>query len=248
MTVPTDTPPAPAKTPLWQAIERTLTEEIAGARYSVGAKLPTEAQLAERFDVNRHTVRRALGHLADRGMVHTRRGAGCFVAAKPAEYPIGRNVSFQRNLRAAGQMPGRRFLAIETRRADQEESDALGLEPGALVHAAEGVSLADGQPISVFLSAFPAAPMPDLPELLRKHVSVTLAIEAAGMGRFTRASTRLSAHGATALQARHLNLAEGAPVLRSVSVNVDAGGRPVEFGRTWFAGDKVVLSFAEETN
>ncbi len=34
------------------------------------------------------------------------------------------------------------------------------------------------------------------------------------------------------------------PVLKSVSVNVDAAGRPVEFGRTWFAGDKVVLSFA----
>ncbi len=246
MTDPFHPAPPTRKTPLWQAIAQTLTEEIAGTRYSVGAKLPTEAHLAERFDVNRHTVRRALGHLAERGLVHARRGAGCFVSLKPAEYPIGRTVSFQRNLRAAGQMPARRFLAIDTRPAEREEVDALDLTQGAEVHATEGVSYADGQPISFFLSAFPAASVPGLPDLLRVHGSVTTALEKAGVGRFTRASTRLSAQGASAIQARHLNLAEGAPVLKSVSVNVDESGQPVEYGRTWFAGDKVVLSFSDD--
>ncbi|MEM0946414.1 MAG: phosphonate metabolism transcriptional regulator PhnF [Pseudomonadota bacterium] len=243
MTYPT-TPTAPKKTPLWQAIAQALTQEIASARYPVGAKLPTEAQFAARFDVNRHTVRRALADLADRGMVHARRGAGCFVAAIPAEYPIGRTVSFKRNLHAAGKMPGRRYLSIETRPAEPDEADALGLGPGSDVHVAEGVSLADGQPISFFQSTFPADPMPDLPELLRVHGSVTLALEHAGIGQFTRASTRLSAQAATALQARHLNLPEGAPVLKSLAINVDQDDRPVEFGRTWFAGDRVVLSFS----
>jgi len=39
----------------------------------------------------------------------------------------------------------------------------------------------------------------------------------------------------------HLRISEGAPILRTVSVNVDPGGRPVEFGHTWFAGDRVTL-------
>jgi GntR family transcriptional regulator, phosphonate transport system regulatory protein len=36
-------------------------------------------------------------------------------------------------------------------------------------------------------------------------------------------------------------LREGDPVLHSVSINQDADGRPVEFGRTVFVGDHVTL-------
>ena len=39
-----------------------------------------------------------------------------------------------------------------------------------------------------------------------------------------------------------LQVATNAPVLRSVAVNVDAQGTPVEYGSTWFAGDRVTLT------
>ncbi|MEC8041266.1 MAG: GntR family transcriptional regulator, partial [Pseudomonadota bacterium] len=44
-----------AKTPIWKSIAATLSNEIAAGHYSPGDKLPTEAQLASRFSVNRHT-------------------------------------------------------------------------------------------------------------------------------------------------------------------------------------------------
>ncbi|WP_309665628.1 UTRA domain-containing protein, partial [Tabrizicola sp.] len=43
-----------------------------------------------------------------------------------------------------------------------------------------------------------------------------------------------------------LQVSEGAPILRSVSVNVDERGVPVEFGTTWFAGDRVTLTVTPE--
>ncbi|HHB81205.1 MAG TPA: GntR family transcriptional regulator, partial [Aliiroseovarius sp.] len=49
--------------PIWKAIAETLAAEIARGHYAPGAKLPTEAQLARRFGVNRHTVRRATADL-----------------------------------------------------------------------------------------------------------------------------------------------------------------------------------------
>ena len=55
----------PAAPTLWQGIHDTLAGEIGGGRYAPGAKLPTEAELAQRFGVNRHTVRRALAALAE---------------------------------------------------------------------------------------------------------------------------------------------------------------------------------------
>ncbi|MDT8855451.1 phosphonate metabolism transcriptional regulator PhnF [Paracoccaceae bacterium Fryx2] len=227
---------------LWRSIAETLTAEIAAGHYRPGDRLPTEALLAARFGVNRHTVRAALADLAAAGLVHARRGAGVFVAARPTDYPIGRRVRFHQNLLASGRSPSRQLLALETRHADARESQALGLPEAAAVHVCEGISLADGLPIAAFRSVFPAARFPDLPLALRDNPSVTAALAAAGVADYTRASTRLTAELAHGTRAALLRLPDGAALLRSEAVNVDAAGVAVEYGLTWFAGDRVTLT------
>lgn len=235
--------PRPA---LWTAIADRLTGEIREGHYRAGDRLPTEAALSSRFGVNRHTVRRALAAMADAGLIHTRRGAGAFVAARPTVYPIGRRVRFHQNLAAAGQTPEKRVLRVETRAAGPREAAALALAPGAEVHVYEGLSLADGVPIALFESVFPAARFPGLADRLSGGGSVTAALAAEGLADYTRASTDLTATPAAPTQALHLRLREGSPLLRTVSVNIDADGAPVEFGRAWFAGDRVTLSVTPE--
>lgn len=234
------------RSPIWKAIAETLAEEIAGGHYRPGDRLPTEAEAAARFGVNRHTVRHALADLAARGLVHSRRGAGVFVTAKPMDYPIGRRVRYHQNLAAAGQMPAREILRLETRLADAREAEALALAPGAPVLVFEGISLADGAPLAVFRSLFPAARFAGLAEVLRETRSITAALAASGVADYTRASTRITARAASPTEALHLRLSEGAPVLRTESVNVDAEGRPVEYGLTWFSGERVTLTLAPE--
>jgi GntR family phosphonate transport system transcriptional regulator len=187
-------------------------------------------------------VRHALSELAADGTVHPRRGAGVFVAARPTDYPLGRRVRFHRNVAASGRTPARQIDRLETRLADTREAEALALAPGAPVHVVEGLSLADGIPIAAFRSVFPAARLPGLLDAMARTNSVTAALAAEGVADYTRALTRLAARTATALLALQLRLPEGAPILRSVAVNVDAGGVPVEYGTTWFAGDRVTLT------
>lgn len=230
---------------LWRAIQDSLSDDIAAGRYAPGDKLPTEAALATRFGVNRHTVRRALGVLADAGVIFTRRGAGAFVAHRPTDYPIGRRVRFHRNLQAAGRLPTKEILALETRSADADEAEALNLPPGGAVHVCDGLSLADGVPVALFRSTFPAARFPNLPEALGRLKSVTAALAEVGVADFTRASTRLNAKLASPMQAVHLALGPGAPVLRTIAINVDTEGQPIEYGRTWFAGDRITLTLAD---
>lgn len=218
--------------------------EIADAHYRPGDKLPTEAQLAARFGVNRHTVRQALAELSAMGIAHPRRGAGVFVASVPADYPIGRRVRFQQNVLASGRTPSRQILRLETRAANAEEADLLQLTASEPVHVVEGLSFADALPMAMFRSVFPARRFADLPQALTRLNSITAALAAAGVADYTRASTRLTAKGADALLALHLRIAEGAPVLRSVAVNVDIAGIPVEFGTTWFAGERVTLTIS----
>ncbi|MDC0738691.1 phosphonate metabolism transcriptional regulator PhnF [Cognatishimia sp. SS12] len=233
------------RTPIWIAIANSLRSDIAEARYTTGEKLPTEAQLAERFGVNRHTVRHALSALVEEGLVHTRRGAGAFVTGTPAEYPLGKRMRYHQNLRAAGRAPSKRILSIETRKATQKEAMRLALAPGDLICVKHGLSLADDQPIALTESHFPEARLPGLAKVLTQEPSVTAALAAVGVADFTRASTRLRAVLADATQALHLHLREGAPLLYTTGLDIDAAGQPVEFGMSWFSGERVTMTLEE---
>lgn len=236
-----------AKTPLWKSIAISLTADIAEGRYDTGDQLPTEASLAAKFGVNRHTIRRALSEMSDQGLTYSRRGAGVFVAAKPTDYPIGKRVRYHQNILASGQSPAKKILTIETRAADQRETEALGINQGAQVHVYNGLSLADGTPMAIFQSAFPAARVPDLPNHLRHGGSVTEALEQCGIEDHIRLSTRITAKLANATQATMLHLAEGSPILRTEAISADGAGTPIEYGRTWFAGDRVTLTISDGT-
>ena len=234
------------RSPVWSTIATTLEAEIARGHYRAGDKLPTEAELSSRFGVNRHTVRRALADLAERGLVHARRGSGVFVRMAPMVYPLGERVRFHQNVRATGRLPDKRILRLETRPADTTEAQALALAPGDPVLVHEGLSLAGGTPVAHFISLFPQSRLPGLAEALRETASVTEALRRAGVADYTRVFTRLTAEPASATQALHLNLREGAPLLRSVGLNLDPEGQPVEQGHTWFAGDRVALTVSPD--
>ncbi|MBT3141656.1 phosphonate metabolism transcriptional regulator PhnF [Phaeobacter gallaeciensis] len=235
-----------SRTPVWKSIAVALTADIAEGRYARGDRLPTESQLAATHGVNRHTVRRALADMSEQGLVHARRGAGVFVTARPTDYPIGKRVRYHKNISANGKIPGKKILTLNTRAADAQEAEALGLVQGDPVHVYDGLSLADGQPIAVFQSIFPADRFPNMLDALQKTHSVTKALQLIGIPDYTREWTRLTARQASPTQALHLRISGGAPVLQSTGLNVDPQGNPVEYGRTWFAGDHVTLTLGSE--
>ena len=152
----------------------------------------------------------------------------------------------QEGVLAAGRAPEKRILMLQTRAASPQEAEALGLREGARVHVYEGLSLSDEVPIALFRSVFPAERLPRMLDALRETGSVTAAFAAHGIDDYTRARTEITAKPADATLAAQLRLSPGAPILRSVGVNVDARGRPLEYGRTWFAGDRVTLTLGDD--
>jgi len=228
-------------TPIWQQIRDTLGTEIADGQYPIGTRLPSEAALATRFSVNRHTVRRALADMAEAGLVHARRGAGVFVTGDAIAYRLGRRTRFTQNLAEIGRIGSRTILRLETLPAGAAEAAALGLAPGAMVHVLEDVGAADGVPIAYARSVLPAAALPGFAAAMRRTGSITAALAAAGIADYRRRATRLRADRASGEMARHLRLPEGAPLLRTDSLNETPDGRAIEHGRAWFASDRVQL-------
>ncbi len=65
--------------PKHREISRQLRSEISQGRYGPRGRLPSEAQLMDRFQVSRPTVARALRDLQEAGLIERRAGAGTFV-------------------------------------------------------------------------------------------------------------------------------------------------------------------------
>ncbi|MEL6207576.1 MAG: phosphonate metabolism transcriptional regulator PhnF [Pseudomonadota bacterium] len=235
------------KTPLYQSIAQALRGDIAEGAYVPGARLPTEGRLAERFGVNRHTVRRALGVLADEGLVRSRRGAGTTVLDRPIDYRIGQRVRFRQNLLAAGRAPATKVLSVEVRAATSDDARLLKLPEGADVCAYDAIALANGTPVAVTHAKFPEHRLPGVAEALRSGHGVTDALWTVGVRDYVRASTRVSAEAAGPMQAVHLAADEGAPLLLTSSINTDEAGMPVEHGRTWFLTTRVTLTIDHGT-
>ena len=68
--------------PRYLKIVREIERDIAHERIAIGENLPSEFDLCRRLGVSRFTVRQAIRHLSDSGMVVARRGSGTVVTAR----------------------------------------------------------------------------------------------------------------------------------------------------------------------
>jgi GntR family transcriptional regulator len=101
-----------------------------------GSTMPTERELAERFETSRTTVRQAIAELVVDGRVERTQGRGTFVA-QPKLMQVRQLTSFSRDLQAQGQRPGSVMLRIDEQPADDEVSAHLELAPGTPIHRVE---------------------------------------------------------------------------------------------------------------
>jgi GntR family transcriptional regulator len=65
--------------PVASQVARDIEADIRAGRLAPDTRLPSEAELAEQYGVARMTVRRAIAHLRDKGLVITVHGRGTFV-------------------------------------------------------------------------------------------------------------------------------------------------------------------------
>ncbi|MFL9825539.1 phosphonate metabolism transcriptional regulator PhnF [Rhodoplanes sp. SY1] len=226
---------------LWRRVADHLAGAIARGTYPAGTQLPTEAAIAAQFDVNRHTVRRALAALRARGLVRAARGSGTFVESTRLAYPIRPRTRFSENVGASGRQPGGRLIATATEPASAEVARRLGLAAGTPVVRLELSRHADGVVLCVATSWLPAARCPEAGAVYAAKRSMTRTLAHFGIGDYRRAGTRVTAGEADLHDAVHLDLAPGRPVLVVDSVDVDADGTPVVVTRTRFAAERVEL-------
>lgn len=228
---------------LWRQISEALEREIRDGVHPAGARLPTEAELSERFGVNRHTVRRAMAELEEQGLIDVTQGRGTFVHLGAIAYLIGRRTRFHENMRRENRAARLELLESATEQASGPIARELEVPAGTPVIRLDTRSHADGLPLSLASHYFPAARFPELVEIFRETGSVTASFARYGIADYTRRRTRVSARLPDAREQRLLEITRTRPVMATEAVNVDADGTVVEFGLSSFASDRIQLVF-----
>ncbi len=147
---------------------------------------------------------------------------------------------------ASPRSPGRtaarplgRLLATTRRAGHGCRGAPLALAEGAPTVRIEAVRLADGTPICVGTTWFPAERFPQAGALYGRLQSITKILAHYGVADYRRATTQVTAALAEPADAVALDLAPGRPVLVVTAVDVDLDGRPVLATRARFAAERV---------
>ncbi len=224
---------------LWRQVADGIERGIADGTFAPGERLPGETEIAETYRVNRHTVRRALATLAERGLVRAERGSGTYVEAQRLAYPLRSRTRFSEIVGAGGHEPRGQLIEATEEVATRELARELGLKTGASLIRIEALRSADRTPISVSTTWLSAERFPRAGEVFASVRSMTKLLAHYGVRDYRRASTKITAAIADATDAARLDLALGRPVLVVDSTDVDPGGKPLVTKRSRFAAERI---------
>lgn len=133
-----------------------ILKNISDGTYPAGTLLPSENQLAERFDVSRPTIRGAFARLVERGYVKRQRGVGTYVAERPSIMnPLYQFLDVHERISARGFEPGFKQIKTQLIVADDALSEALDVPVGSNILEIQKIFTADGNPIILFVNYIP---------------------------------------------------------------------------------------------
>lgn len=224
---------------LWRQVADGIERGIADGTFAAGEKLPGENEIAETYRVNRHTVRRALATLAERGFVRAERGSGTYVETPRIAYPLRSRTRFSEIVGAGGREPRGQLLAASLENATRDLARQLNLKTEAPLVRIETLRLADRTPICVGTTWLSAERFPEAGRVYERVRSMTKMLAYHGIRDYRRASTRVTASIVDATDAVRLDLALGRSILVVDSTDVDADGKPLLTTHARFAAERV---------
>jgi GntR family transcriptional regulator len=230
-----DTPPRAQREPKYWGLKQHLLDMLRSL--PPGSPIPTERSLAADFDVSRTTVRQALAELTVEGRLVRVQGKGTF-AAKPKVAQRLQLSSYTEDMRAQGRQPTSRLLEVAEEPAEPELATLLATRATATVLRMRRLRLADGEPMAIETTHLPLSRFRGLTgrlesggslyQVLREHFGVELG----------HAEETIETALASPEEAEVLGSEVGLPMLLLSRHSFDVEGRPVEWVRSIYRGDR----------
>jgi GntR family transcriptional regulator len=217
------------RVPRYWAVKQDLLAMIDAG--TPGTALPTERELAERLATSRTTVRQALADLVTEGRLDRTQGSGTYIA-EPLLVEVQQLTSFTDDL--GPERVANRVVDVRRGPASSEAAAALGARE---VWWVERIRLVDGVPLAVE-NAQLAGELDGLVEALAARGSLYATLrEVYGRG-VDRVRDAVQSRLADPREADLLDVEPGHPLLVVQRLSHTADGRPVEWTRSVYRGDR----------
>lgn len=218
--------------PLYRQIKQLLVTSLEQGEWKPGELIPSEFELAARFQVSQGTVRKAVDELAAANLLVRRQGKGTFVAT---HHEPRAQFRFLRIVPDDGEaVPAEsRFLECRRLKAPAEIAHQLGLKTGDPVVYVRRLLSFSGKPVVLDDIWLPGALFKGLTadRLARYHGPLYGLFESEFDTRMIRAQEQLRAVAADATVAKLLQVAKDSPLLLVDRVSFSYGDKPVEVRR-----------------
>jgi len=223
----------PSFQPLYLQIRDLLTQSLDAGEWKPGEAIPSEIELAGRYQVSQGTVRKAIDALAAENIVVRRQGKGTFVATHTEEKSS--LFRFLRIRRSDGvdEYPHSRLVDLRRAKASAEVARILLVRQGEAVIILRRVLEYSGEPVILDEITLPAVLFRGLTKArYDAYRGSTYSFFETQFGvRMVRADERIKAISADALSAEILKVAVDSPLLAVERVAYTYGNRPVEWRR-----------------
>jgi GntR family transcriptional regulator len=226
-------------TSVYLKIADAIRHDILSRELAVHTRLPSEPELAIKYNAARATIRRALAKLQDEGLIYSRQAVGSFVAEPHVEQDLDHLFSFTEFMVYRGMKPGTRLIQAETQQIDDPESPLLhylGLRPGAQTLHIRRLRLGGSDPLVIANTWLSAARFPGFWDHDLEKQSIYEIMGETG-NKPTDAVQTIEAVTLEAEDAALLTVPAGSAALLVRRVAY-ASGLPVEYALDLYRGDR----------
>lgn len=230
--------------PIYIQIHNKIKQTIESGQWKIGDRIPAERDLAVQFGVSRMTLRQAVQTLVDEGILERHVGSGTFVARQKVQEKMSSGVtSFTEIIESQGKQASSKTISYLVTMPSISESEKLHLTNGEKVLRMERIRYADDLPICFEVATLPYNLIRDY-ERAQISASLYKTLEEHGLS-IGHAEQTVSATSAPERIADYLDVKRGAAILRLRQTTSLSDGRPFEYVRTQYVGERFEFYLAK---
>ncbi len=232
--------------PRHSQISQWLRSQIEKGKYKAEEKLPSENDLAKKFDVSRVTIRRALQSLESEEIIYRCQGLGSFVSETRTPHNLVRLTDFNEDMQNAGLEASSEVRKFETIDAPDWLSSSLNIESGKKVLQIDRLRLADGKPIAYDSTWLPIFYGQLLTSEKLKESTIYKILEQEYDIQIQRGTYLFSAKSADEVLAEELSVGIGSALMLIDRTTYTLGNKPVYYQKRYYRSDKVMYEMTLE--
>jgi len=217
---------------VYQRIITSLKKAIDDGEFS-DMRLPDERSLAESYSVSRSSIKRALGLMADQGIIFKKRGSGTFVnplylkQGSSFNYS-GKNLGITDSFNVNGQKPSVKVLSFDVIHPSKDLQDSLFLKPTEFVYSFKRLRFLDDVPFMIETGYIPIKLAPELSEQIASE-SIFNYVESELGKEVNKTYLNISAAPSDEEGKKLLHLADNEPIGLMEGIFFLDDGTPFEF-------------------